>query len=122
MSFDGQVDCQRIEIGPACPLDIMGKARAAVPAAPVAALRNLRRSAAMPVCIVLVPRGGDLRIMWPPETSARAPDAGAVRRNRSVGLPGSAARPPRSALIIRILERLVIFAIEHSRGILPGRG
>src|SRR5947207_8285348 len=42
MSFAGQVDCQRIVVGPvACwPLPIIGNARADAPAAPA---RNLRR-------------------------------------------------------------------------------
>src|SRR3954470_4618510 len=42
MSFDGHVDCQRIEVGPvaAWPLPIIGNANAPAPAAPA---RNLRR-------------------------------------------------------------------------------
>ena len=45
MSFDGHVDCQRIEIGP-CAFAIIGKPNVAPPAAtPVAAVRNLRREA-----------------------------------------------------------------------------
>src|SRR4029453_2405889 len=44
MSFAGQVDCQRMEVGPvaACPLPIIGNASAPAPAAPA---RNLRRVA-----------------------------------------------------------------------------
>src|SRR5215470_1984182 len=46
MSFDGQVDCQRMLIGPACPLAIIGKPRVAAPAVAAAApARNLRREA-----------------------------------------------------------------------------
>src|SRR4030088_3337240 len=43
MSFDGQVDCQRMVMGP-CALAIIGKPSVATPAAaPLAAARNLRR-------------------------------------------------------------------------------
>src|SRR5882762_8419280 len=46
MSFDGQVDCQRMLIGPAWPLAIMGKPSVAAPAVAAAApARNLRREA-----------------------------------------------------------------------------
>ena len=43
MSFAGQVDCQRIEIGVACAVAIIGKPSAAPAAAPELAFRNLRR-------------------------------------------------------------------------------
>src|SRR5258707_15043286 len=46
MSFAGQVLCQRMLIGPAWPLAIMGKPSVAAPAAAAAApARNLRREA-----------------------------------------------------------------------------
>src|SRR5882672_2185715 len=46
MSFDGQVDCQRMLIGPAWPLAIIGNPRVAAPAVAAAApARNLRREA-----------------------------------------------------------------------------
>src|SRR6185503_5141741 len=40
MSFVGQVDCHRMVIGPVCPFEIIGNARAVAPAAPA---RNFRR-------------------------------------------------------------------------------
>jgi hypothetical protein len=47
MSFDGHVLCQRIEIGAACPVAIIGKPSVApAAAAPVAAFRKWRRVAA----------------------------------------------------------------------------
>src|SRR5258707_15253631 len=46
MSFDGQVDCQRMLIGPAWPLAIMGKPSVAAPAVATAApVKNLRPEA-----------------------------------------------------------------------------
>ncbi len=47
MSFAGQVDCQRMLIGPVWPLAIIGKPSVAAPAVAAAApARNLRREAA----------------------------------------------------------------------------
>src|SRR5262245_30523287 len=69
MSFDGHVDCQRIEIGPVWPLAIIGKPSvAALAAAPVAALRNLRRD----VVAAGLAAAGDfgLRVMSPPRCGA----------------------------------------------------
>jgi len=42
MSFDGQVLCQRMLIGP-CALTIIGKPSVAAPVATAAPVRNLRR-------------------------------------------------------------------------------
>src|ERR1700719_2015331 len=99
MSFDGHVDCQRIEIGPVCPFAIIGKASAAPPATPLAALRNLRRFAAPSRPPVLPLRDGDLRSMCPPPAGTRreAPNVGAPLKHRAAPwLPRSASQPPRS--------------------------
>src|SRR4051794_27776355 len=53
ISFDGQVLCQRIEIGP-CALTIIGKPSAATPPAPVAPRRNLRRDTSGFACSLLI--------------------------------------------------------------------
>src|SRR6188768_4242488 len=67
MSFAGHVDCQRIEIGPVCPLAIIGKPSVAAPAAaPVAAVRNLRRVGALSAGTAAAGNCG-LRDMCPPE-------------------------------------------------------
>src|SRR5437660_857923 len=99
MSFDGQVLCQRIEIGPVCPLAIIGKPRVApARATPLAAFRNLRRSTAMPLSADVVLRGRDLRIICPPETAAKHQCRGVDEASsRSVLLPRAASRPSRSA-------------------------
>src|SRR5438132_10249145 len=98
MSFDGQVLCQRIEIGPVCPLAIIGKPSTAPPATPLAAFRNLRRSTAMPLSADVVLRGRDLRIICPPETAAKHQCRGVDEASsRSVLLPRAAWRPSRSA-------------------------
>jgi hypothetical protein len=53
MSFAGQVDCQRMLIGPAWALAIMGNPAAAAPTLPVtAAARNLRRDGFCSGCLV----------------------------------------------------------------------
>jgi hypothetical protein len=55
MSFDGQVLCQRIWIGP-CALTTAGAARVAAPVAP-AASRNLRREVDFDLAAVRVVMG-----------------------------------------------------------------
>src|SRR4030081_229823 len=55
MSLEGQVDCQRMLIGPAWPLAIMGKPSVAAPAVAAAApARNLRREAVSDFCSLLI--------------------------------------------------------------------
>src|SRR5207249_10172035 len=57
MSFDGQVLCQRMLIGPAGPLAIVGKPSVAAPAVAAAApARNLRRETAWGflICSLLI--------------------------------------------------------------------
>src|ERR1700712_906124 len=66
MSFDGHVDWKRIDTGLVWPFEIMGKPSVAAPAAaPVAALRNLRRD--WGVLGAAAASDFVLRIMFPPK-------------------------------------------------------
>ena len=64
MSFDGQVLCQRIVIGPVCALAIIGKPSVAAPAVAAAApVRNLRRDSGL-VCSLLIVCSLAIVVLW----------------------------------------------------------
>src|SRR5512137_985259 len=95
MSLDGQVLCQRIVIGPACPLAIIGKPSAApVAAAPVAAFRKLRREPCWRTSGSAGTSG--LRVMLPPKKwrlgAVPGTDALILPEFRSGAGPGHAVR------------------------------
>src|SRR5438309_262184 len=111
MSFEGQVLCQRIEIGPVWPFAIIGKPRVAPAAAtPEAAFRNLRRSAATPLSTTLTLRDFDLRIMFPPsDLKGAAPD---VRDGDGHKVP---LRPSRSSLKLAAICEALYRALSVRR-------
>src|SRR3982750_4435408 len=68
MSFDGQVDCQRIEIGPVWPLAIIGKPSVAAPAMVPPAVRRKRRR---DFGCATADEADCLRVMDPPGSKGR---------------------------------------------------
>src|SRR2546430_1103263 len=95
MSFDGQVLCQRMLIGPAWPLAIIGKPSAATPpATPVAAFRKLRR--VLVLTVDCVERNFDLRVMAPPSTACMRDLKGLALGRPQMPAAGN-GRCPRSA-------------------------